>query len=115
MSSSQTYPVTVEIIQDFLETLDPKEPCGVTKSSQKCLVARTLAWKYGKPFAVDGSHYWSTDTVLKLLDPVGDLLPEEVRRVVRKFDDLSLAGFIAVEVTREQVETGIPTLLRGKK
>lgn len=109
---SRRYPVSLELVQDYLESLQPTETCGHSKSAGSCLISLALAWRYGKRFWVDGTYYWPDDQIPGTIDEVEDALPNEIRSIALRFDAISSWG---VEITRREAELGIPILRRVRE
>lgn len=52
-----SYPLTMQLIREYLKTLGPDQEAGLSASAFQCPVARALKHRYGVEFLVCDTYY----------------------------------------------------------
>lgn len=95
-----TYPLTLQIIREYLATLGPDDSAGIVADAFNCPAARAAEHKYGMPFVVTEWHY----APRKNVEFTVAITTPEIVEFIRRID---LAGNVLEPISRSEVEGAV--------
>lgn len=94
------YPLTIEMIQDYLNTLQPDDEAGITWHAFQCPVARAAEFRYGLAFVVTEDRYYPKNKY-----EFRTTTPPEIADLIRAIDATKEYDS---PITRKEVEWLLP-------
>jgi len=76
----ERYPITIQLVREYLATLQPDAEAGLAYSAFECPVARAARLQYGKDFCVAETYYYAEGER-------AENTPPEIEELVRAIDN----------------------------